>query len=526
MQRRQSFLSGAAILAGAVAMTKVLGALYKIPLGNLLGSQGMAHFYAAYNIYNLLLMLSTAGLPPAASRLVAQAAAQGRHAQARQVFHAALLLLGAAGAAFSALMFLLPQAMADALHDGAAAGAIRALAPSVLCVCLTSAIRGYTQGLGSMTPTAVSQIIESACKLAVGLGLCAFLLHRGAAPEEGAAGAIAGVTCGTALGLLFLLWALGRLERTPGTDIPLPLGRTVGQLLRIGVPITLAGGGMSLMTLLDQSLVLGTLQSTLGLSAETAAEQYGQYTFGMTLFVLPPSFIYPLTVSLIPAITRARARRDDAAAQRLTGAAVRITALLALPMGAGLSVLAGPILHLLYPAVPETAEAAAYHLTVLGAASIFVCLMVVTNGILQACGRERIPIVTLLCGGALKVAANYLMVGDPAMGIRGAPAGTLYSYALIAVLNMIAVYRCLRGRVDYFRCLWRPALCAGVMALGTRSAYTLLSGHISQNLATMAAVAIGAVIYAVLALALGAVTAEDLSALPKGQKWAQRLHLR
>ena len=288
----------------------------------------------------------------------------------------------------------------------------------------------------------------------------------------------------------------------------------MGQLLRIGVPITLAGGGMSLMTLLDQSLVLGTLQSTLGLSAETAAEQYGQYTFGMTLFVLPPSFIYPLTVSLIPAITRARARRDDAAAQRLTGAAVRITALLALPMGAGLSVLAGPILHLLYPAVPETAEAAAYHLTVLGAASIFVCLMVVTNGILQACGRERIPIVTLLCGGALKVAANYLMVGDPAMGIRGAPAGTLYSYALIAVLNMIAVYRCLRGRVDYFRCLWRPALCAGVMALGTRSAYTLLSGHISQNLATMAAVAIGAVIYAVLALALGAVTAEDLSALP------------
>ena len=188
MQRRQSFLSGAAILAGAVAMTKVLGALYKIPLGNLLGSQGMAHFYAAYNIYNLLLMLSTAGLPPAASRLVAQAAAQGRHAQARQVFRAALLLLGAAGAAFSALMFLLPQAMADALHDGAAAGAIRVLAPSVLCVCLTSAIRGYTQGLGSMTPTAVSQIIESACKLAVGLGLCAFLLHRGAAPEEGGRG--------------------------------------------------------------------------------------------------------------------------------------------------------------------------------------------------------------------------------------------------------------------------------------------------------------------------------------------------
>ena len=197
------------------------------------------------------------------------------------------------------------------------------------------------------------------------------------------------------------------------------------------------------MTLLDQSLVLGTLQARLGLSAEAAAELYGQYTFGMTLFVLPPSFIYPLTVSLIPAISQARTRHDDAAAARLTASALRITALLALPMGVGLSVLAGPILQLLYPAVPETAQAAAYHLTVLGIASIFVCLMVATNGILQANGRENIPIWTLLAGGALKIVTNYLMVGNPDMGIRGAPVGTLYSYALIVVLNMIAVRRCL-----------------------------------------------------------------------------------
>ena len=525
MPRRQSFLSGAAILAGAVAVTKVLGALYKIPLGNLLDSQGMAHFYAAYNVYNLLLMLSTAGLPLAASRLVAQAEAMGRLSQARRVFRCALALLGVVGLVFSALMFLLPKTMAGALHDPPAAAAIRVLAPSVLCVCLTSAIRGYTQGLGNMTPTAVSQIIESACKLAVGLGLCAFLLRRGAAPETGAAGAIAGVTCGTALGLLFLLWALRRCPRESGGPLE-PVGDTLGQLLRIGVPITVAGGAMSLMTLLDQSLVLGTLQARLGLSAEAAAELYGQYTFGMTLFVLPPSFIYPLTVSLIPAISQARTRHDDAAAARLTASALRITALLALPMGVGLSVLAGPILQLLYPAVPETAQAAAYHLTVLGIASIFVCLMVATNGILQANGRENIPIWTLLAGGALKIVTNYLMVGNPDMGIRGAPVGTLYSYALIVVLNMIAVHRCTRGQVDLFRCLWRPALCTAVMALAARSAFTLLGRYVSQNLAVAAAIAAAAAVYAVMALALGAVTADDLSHFKNGQKWAKRLGLR
>ena len=509
MQRKQSFLSSAAILAGAVAVTKVLGALYKIPLGNLLDSQGMAHFYAAYNVYNLLLMLSTAGLPLAASRLVARSETLGRHDQARQVFRCALALLGGVGLLFSALMFCLPEAMAGALHDPMAA----------------AAIRGYTQGLGDMTPTAISQVIESACKLVVGLGLCWFLLRSGAAPETGAAGAIAGVTCGTALGFLFLLWALHRCPRQHGGPVE-PTGETLRQLLKIGVPITVAGGAMSLMTLLDQSLVLGTLQSRLGLSAKAAAELYGQYTFGMTLFVLPPSFIYPLSVSLIPAITQAKARHDEAAAGRLTASALRITALLAFPMGAGLSVLAGPILQLLYPAVPETAQAAAYHLTVLGIASIFVCLMVVTNGILQANGKERVPIWTLLAGGVLKIVTNYLMVGNPDMGIRGAPVGTLYSYALIVVLNMIAVHRCIKGRVDFFRCLWRPGLCTVVMALGAHSAYTLLGRYLSQNLATLAAIAAAAAVYAVLALALGAVTRDDLRHFPKGEKWAQRLHLR
>lgn len=525
MPRRQSFLSGAAILAGAVAVTKVLGALYKIPLGNLLDSQGMAHFYAAYNVYNLLLMLSTAGLPLAASRLVAQAEAMGRHSQARRVFRCALALLGVVGLVFSALMFLLPKTMAGALHDPMAAAAIRVLAPSVLCVCLTSAIRGYTQGLGNMTPTAVSQIIESACKLLVGLGLCAFLLRKGAAPETGAAGAIAGVTCGTALGLLFLLWALCRCPRESGGPLE-PVGDTLGQLLRIGVPITVAGGAMSLMTLLDQSLVLGTLQARLGLSAEAAAELYGQYTFGMTLFQLPPSFIYPVSVSLMPAITAALTRQDRAAAGRAVGGALKLTTLAALPAGAGLSVLAEPILLLLYPAVPDTARAAAYHLTFLGLACVFVCLMVATNGVLQAYGRPGVPVFTLLCGGVMKIVTNYLMVGDPATGIRGAAVSTLYCYALIVVLNLIAIARCVPERPGYIGLFARPLLLTAVMALAARSSYGLLAQVLPERWAVLPAILIAAAVYVLLVLATGTVTRQELLALPKGEKIAQILRLR
>ena len=139
--RRQNFMGGAAILAGAVAVTKLLGALYKIPLGNLLDREGMAHFYAAYNIYSLLLVLSTAGLPVALSRMVSRAAAQRRYGAVRRCLHLGLALLAALGLVCSAVMCLLPEALAAALHDPDAAPALRTLGPAVLLVCLSAAHR-------------------------------------------------------------------------------------------------------------------------------------------------------------------------------------------------------------------------------------------------------------------------------------------------------------------------------------------------------------------------------------------------
>ena len=525
--RRQNFMGGAAILAGAVAVTKLLGALYKIPLGNLLDREGMAHFYAAYNVYSLLLVLSTAGLPVALSRMVSRAAAQRRYGAVRRCLHLGLALLAALGLVCSAVMCLLPEALAAALHDPDAAPALRTLGPAVLLVCLSAALRGYSQGLGDMVPTAAGQVAESAGKLLIGLGLCLYLLRQGAGTDLCAAGAIGGVTAGAGLGLLVTALLLPRRAALPEVrDVPPASSRVLRELLWTGIPITVGAAGMSLITLLDQALVTATLRDTLGYTTAETTALYGEYTFGMTLFMLPPSFIYPLSVSLMPAVSAALTRRDRTAAGKAAGAALKLTVLAALPAGVGLSVLARPILQLLYPAVPETAEAAAYHLTFLGLACVFVCLMVATNGILQANGRENIPIWTLLAGGALKIVTNYLMVGNSDMGIRGAPVGTLYSYALIVVLNMIAVHRCTRGQVDFFRCLWRPALCTAVMALAARSAFTLLGRYVSQNLAVAAAIAAAAAVYAVMALALGAVTADDLSHFKNGQKWAKRLGLR
>lgn len=517
--RRQNFMGGAAILAGAVAVTKLLGALYKIPLGNLLDREGMAHFYAAYNIYSLLLVLSTAGLPVALSRMVSRAAAQRRCGAVRRCLHLGLALLAALGLVCSAVMCLLPEALAAALHDPNAAPALRTLGPAVLLVCLSAALRGYSQGLGDMVPTAAGQVAESAGKLLIGLGLCLYLLRQGAGTDLCAAGA--------GLGLLVTALLLPRRAALPEVrDVPPASSRVLRELLRTGIPITVGAAGMSLITLLDQALVTATLRDTLGYTTAETTALYGEYTFGMTLFMLPPSFIYPLSVSLMPAVSAALTRRDRTAAGKAAGAALKLTVLAALPAGVGLSVLARPILQLLYPAVPETAEAAAYHLTFLGLACVFVCLMVATNGVLQAYGHPLLPVISLLCGGILKIVTNYLMVGDPATGIRGAAVSTLYCYALIAVINLAAIARLVPERPGYISLFAKPVLLTAVMALAARSGYGLFCRLLPERWAVLPAVLLAAVVYVVLALAIGAVTRQDLQTLPKGEKLADRLHLR
>ena len=246
----------------------------------------------------------------------------------------------------------------------------------------------------------------------------------------------------------------------------------------------------------------------------------------MTLFALPPSFIYPLSVSLMPAVSAALTRGDRTAAGKAAGAAMKLTVLTALPAGVGLSVLAEPILLLLYPAVPDTARAAAYHLTFLGLACVFVCLMVAANGVLQAYGHPLVPVLALLCGGVLKVVTNYLMVGDPATGIRGAAVSTLYCYALIVLIDLIAIARLVPERPGYIRLFARPVLVTAVMALAARSGYGLFCRVLPERWAVLPAIAVAAAVYGILALAVGAVTRTDVVTLPKGEKIADFLHLR
>ena len=246
-EKKSTFFGGAAILMVGVIIVKIIGAVYKIPLMNILGDVGYGHFSAAYTVFNVLLTIATAGLPVALSQAIAQATTLGRQNQARKTFRMALMGFLVMGLAGFLVMFFGAEPIALALKDSGAVLAIRALAPCVFFVCGMAAFRGYYQGHGNMTPTSVSQIIEASLKLLIGLGLTAYVMgltfpDENARLETGAAAGILGVTIGSGVAFVLLVgWFLRSGRQTgQGSDVPSSGRAILSQLIRVAVPITVA----------------------------------------------------------------------------------------------------------------------------------------------------------------------------------------------------------------------------------------------------------------------------------------------
>lgn len=534
-QKKQSFLGGAAILAAAVVVVKFIGFFYKVPLNNILGGPGKTYFDTAYKIYNFLLTFSTAGLPLAISKLTSQAHAQGRENEKRKIFRTAIVLFFVLGTVGALFMFFQAEGLAGFLENSLAAQPIRALAPAVFCVCLLACMRGYTQGQGNMTPTAVSQVLEALLKLAIGLPLAWYVLRIGMSLEMGAAAAILGVTAGTAVSMLFLVGYLTKhRNRTQSLDVPSGSSHLIRQILAIGIPITLSNSAMSILNIIDTKIVMGQLQNALLLSEESAAALNGQYSMAMDMPNMVASFVYPVTMSLLPFAAAALARNDTREADRTISTAFRLLALLALPAGIGLSVLATPIEKLVLPSQQELAVAAGPHLQILGIATIFICLMVLTNAILQTYGKEKIPIFTVIAGGVVKIILNYILVGNPEINIHGAPISTLCCYMVIAGLNLFFVWVYSPQKPRYMQLFAKPVLASVLMGGAAWAVYGFLnrmleSGHSAYGanaIATLGAILIGVIVYFILVIALRILRAEDVKSIPHGTKLIKLLHLK
>ena len=541
-QKQNSFFGGAAILAAGILIVKLIGMFYKIPLINIIGEAGAADFNNAYNIYAVLLTVSTAGLPVAVSKLVSEANALNRRNQVRRTFRLALVLFLTLGLISFLVMFFRADALAGMMNDSKAAAGIRALAPAVVCVGCLAALRGYSQGHSNMAPTSVSQIIEALCKLVVGLGLAFWLVKQGKDPDVAAAGAITGVTVGTVVALVYMVLdfflSRGR-EDTHGTDRPDSAGSILANILKIAVPITLSSSMVGIVTVIDSSLVQGQLQSALNLTEKASRTLYGNYSGALNIYNLPTSLMAAITASVIPAVSAALARRDRRGAARITGSALRITALLSFPMGVGLFVLGTPIIRLLFPSL--NVEVAGPLLSTLGVATPFVCMVLVCNSVLQAHGFINLPVIVMVLGGIVKIVNNYNLVG--AIGIAGAPVGNILCFGLALVLDLVVITRVIPNRPRLLPIFVKPAIASAIMGGAAWAVYGLMSrvltaeqvnevgqtirvvSRMGNALGIFLAIAVAGVVYLVLVVAIRAISKDDLALMPKGDKLARLLRL-
>ncbi len=537
-RKKESFVTGAAVLTASTIIIKILGAVFKIPLSNIIGTAAMGDFGVAYNIYALLLTLSTAGLPVALSRMVSEADAMGKHNQVKRTFRVARGTFFVLGLTSTLIMLILSRFLADFMGSPEAEAAISVLAPALVCVCLMSAYRGYTQGLGDMVPTSVSQIIETLSKVVFGLSAAWLLIRRGQSGSVGAAGGIFGVTVGTVLGLVYIVAATLRIDRkqkpSPSPDVPDSVGRTLKQLISIGIPIIIGSCVLNLVALVDTKMIYNRLQSALGYSYETARTLYGTYFNTQTLYNLPSAFAVPMVTSAIPAIAGYLAQRRTKDAAQVLGASLKLMNLLAMPMAVGMGVLAAPIMGALYG---DTDPVAGQILSVLSVAAYGVCIMMVTNAILQAYGHERLPILSIVVGGVCKIVVNYVLLGDPRVGILGAAAGNVACYGVITLMNLVIIRRKAPDCPPLLPLFLRPLLASALMGGCAWGVYAVLrgvlrtaglfqTGRLLYLAPAAVAIVVGVVVYLVFIIVLRAITREELELVPKGDKLARLLHIR
>lgn len=566
--KKQTFLGGAAVLALATAIVKIIGALYKIPIQHVIGEDGYGYFNSAYDIYSVLLMMATTGLPVAMSRMISEAGTNQNYRQISRTYDAAkrvFLIIGLSGTALMAV-FCVP--LADFVGQRNAWFPILCLSPAMLLICLTSVNRGFFQGQGDMRPTSISQVLEAICKLVIGLGLAVaimFFYRRSGlvtampdgsplpddsleaaalarAHSRAAGGAIIGVTIGCGLAAFYLSTRVRRAAEAFSDEASgeaKPLRTTIKELLKIAIPITIGAAGLQLINLVDAAVYMYRLKAAAGFSQEGADSLKGIYNYCQTIFNLPCAFITPIVIASIPALTEQITRKNRDGERAISESAIRVMSILAFPCAIGLACLSRPIYALLARHSAESLNTATPLLAVLGICVVFNSIVLVTNGIMQSHGDVTIPVIHMLIGGIVKIIVNFILVGNPDINILGAPIGTVICYTVISALNLLAMNR-KHYPVNLARTMLKPLIAALLMGVAAwyarlglerllameRFVRMKLSERLETLIVVVGSILAAVVVYVILVLLLKVVTKEDCALLPKGEKIAKLLRVK
>lgn len=543
--QNDDFIAQGAILAVATVLTKVIGVIYRIPLANILGDAGNGFYGYAYQIYAMALMVSSLSLPTAVSKLVSAKLAAGQKRNSVRVFRCSMLFAVAVGVVITAAVFFGADAISVyAMKSPLSVYALQMLAPGLFLVAVMAVIRGYFQGLGSMMPTAVSQIIEQLIRAVISIAGASIFVDIGTragekAGEEllGPAYGAAGATLGTVLGalialvfLIFVIWAYrGQMTRQYRTDRS---GRedSYRHILKVlvltAVPILFSTAIYNINQILDLTIFNHIMDAQGYVEEEYMALQgiySGKYD---TLVNVPLSIPWALCSSVVPSLTAAVATRSRKLVHEKIDQTLRLTMVITIPCGVGFLVLASPLMVLLYNDASKTPA----YLLMLG--SVVVVLYgwsSISNSILHGLNHISSPAKNACIALVVHLAAFVVMMTAFKMNVYALAAGNIVFAACMCWLNQRKVHKVCGFRMNIMDTFIKPLIASAVMGIVTYAAHLALDLLIGGRwIPTIIAIFIAMIVYVVVVLKIGTLSDEDIEALPMGARLlrlCRRLHL-
>lgn len=506
MQRgkKQSFVQGIITLMFSQVFIKILGLIYKLYLTNKegFGDSGNAIYSSGFQIYALLLTISSVGVPNAVSKLVSEKSSIGDERGAKRIFKIAFAVFSTIGFISSAFLFMNANFIAvNILQIPETELTLQALAPSIFFVSIISVFRGYFNAKENMRPTANSQAIEQFTKTIFTVGIveyiCAYINVKNKTALM-AAGASIATTIATLISYFYLFDYYRKDKYTRTTNNTIKQDRIVTIIKNIAIvsaPITISAILGTINKNIDSVTIVRGLKNFM--TMEEAKIQYGILSGKVeTLITLPMSFNIALTTSLVPTIAAAKAKKCLKDVENKINFSLLVTILIGLPSPAGMIVFAKEILNLLFP----NASSGAFIYQISAISITFILLNQTITGILQGLGKQFTPVISLLAGVVVKLIINLTLVPiNPENfilgGTAGAAFGTVMCYAVSMIINFIALHKNVNLKLDKVKFFVKPVICTILMTVGSSLIFYILKGIIQEKLATIVSIICAAIIY-------------------------------
>ncbi|MCH5151966.1 MAG: polysaccharide biosynthesis protein [Clostridiales bacterium] len=515
MKKHESFISGALILSLGGLLAKILGALYRIPLTNIIGSYGMGLYQLVFPPYILFLTVAQAGVPVAVSKLIAENNQLGNFDKSRKIFRCAFIFLAGLGAICAVLMASLAKVIAASQGNAETATAFLIVAPALLFVPVTNALKAYFQGNMNMVPSGVTTVIEQIVKLAVGLA-CA--LHFMPDVHKAVMGAVFAITVSEfgSLAIMSVVYLVHRKKRQlPHISIGWADAKGIApSILTLAIPVALGGFAMQMSQVIDSVMVVNLL------TVPNATEMYGLWTGPVnSMLGLPIALSGGVAVSALPSITKTYYANDQEKLHKSFNSAMKLTLVIALPCSFGMIALSQPILKLLYGSLPANEiYVSSVLLSLSGLSIVFLAVLQTCVSVCQAVGKPYATVVIISLAIVVKAAVNLILLPRAEINIYAAAISETLCYLFATVCVIIYLRKKIGLKTDVTSCLIKPMAAGMLMTLMITLAITFLKNFFDGTLGTLILIAISGLIYFLGLFALKVFDRSELSFLPVKQK--------